>query len=99
MLGAEVVLWGETLTESQLRAEKLAAERNLVWVHPYDDPYIIAGQGTIALEMLEDAPDLDVLVVPIGGGGLIAGKAIGRRGIKPSFEIIGGEYARYPSVL
>jgi len=98
MLGAEVVLWGETLTESQLRAEKLAAERNLVWVHPYDDPYIIAGQGTIALEMLEDAPDLDVLVVPIGGGGLIAGNAIAARAIKPSMQIIGVECALYPSM-
>src|SRR5215472_13482122 len=97
MLGAEVVLWGETLTESQLRAEKLAAERNLVWVHPYDDPYIIAGQGTIALEMLEDAPDLDVLVVPIGGGGLIAGNAIAARSRKPTIEIVGAEAALYPS--
>ena len=71
-----VVLHGETLTEAQARAEAIAAERNLVWVHPYDDPHIIAGQGTIALEMLDDVPDLDVLVIPIGGGGLIAGCAI-----------------------
>jgi threonine dehydratase len=98
MLGAEVVLWGETLAESQLRAEKLAADRNLVWVHPYDDPHIIAGQGTIALEMLEDVPDLDILVVPIGGGGLIAGNAIAARGIKPSIQIVGVECALYPSM-
>src|SRR5579862_4391501 len=63
-LGATVVLDGETLTESQARAEEIANERNLVWVHPYDDPHIIAGQGTIALEMLEDAPDLETLVIP-----------------------------------
>ena len=60
-LGATVVLDGETLTEAQARAETIAAEHNLVWVHPYDDPHIIAGQGTIALEMLQDRPDLDVL--------------------------------------
>jgi threonine dehydratase len=98
MLGAEVVLWGETLAESQMRAETLAADRNLVWVHPYDDPSIIAGQGTIALEMLEEVPDLDVLVVPIGGGGLIAGNAIAARAIKPSIEIVGVECTLYPSM-
>ena len=90
-LGATVVLDGETLVEAQARAEAIAAERNLVWVHPYDDPHIIAGQGTIALEMLEDAPDLDTLVVPIGGGGLIAGNAIAARAKKPSIEIVGVE--------
>src|SRR6516164_1174979 len=82
--GASVMLDGETLTQAQARAEAIAVDRNLVWVHPYDDPYIIAGQGTIALEMLEDVPDLDILVVPIGGGGLIAGNAIAARAIKPS---------------
>ncbi len=97
-LGASVVLCGETLVEAQARAETLAAARDLVWVHPYDDPQIIAGQGTIALEMLEDAPGLDVLVVPIGGGGLIAGNAIAARGIKPSIEIVGVESALYPSM-
>ena len=68
-------------------------------MHPYDDPHVIAGQGTIALEMLEDAPDLDVLVVPIGGGGLIAGNAIAARGIRPSIEIVGVECALYPSMF
>ncbi len=97
-LGATIVLDGETLTESQARAEAIANERNLVWVHPYDDPHIIAGQGTIALEMLEKVPDLDVLVVPIGGGGLIAGCAIAARAIKPSIEIVGVESALYPSI-
>jgi threonine dehydratase len=98
MLGAEVVLSGETLLEAQYRADALAAERNLVWVHPYDDPHIIAGQGTIALEMLEEVPDLDVLVVPIGGGGLIAGNAIAARAVRPAIEIIGVECALYPSM-
>jgi threonine dehydratase len=97
-LGATVVLDGETLTESQARAEAIANERNLVWVHPYDDPHIIAGQGTVALEMLEKVPDLDVLVVPVGGGGLIAGCAIAARALKPSIEIVGVESALYPSM-
>ena len=78
-----MVLHGETVADAQVRAEQIAAERKLVWVHPYDDPHVIAGQGTIALEMLEEAPDLDVLVIPIGGGGLIAGNAIAARAIKP----------------
>ena len=98
MLGAEVVLSGETLLEAQHRADALAAERNLVWVHPYDDRRIIAGQGTIALEMLEEVPDLDVLVVPIGGGGLIAGNAIAARAVRPAIEIVGVECALYPSM-
>ncbi len=96
--GAEVVLYGETLAEAQARAEALAAERNLVWVHPYDDPYIIAGQGTIALEMLEAVADLDVLIVPIGGGGLIAGCAVAARGRRPKIEIVGVECTSYPSM-
>ncbi len=67
-------------------------------MHPYDDARIIAGQGTIALEMLEETPDLDVLVIPIGGGGLIAGNAIAARAVKPKIEIVGAEAALYPSV-
>ena len=96
--GAEVVLDGDTLVEAQARATAIAAARDLVWVHPYDDPRVIAGQGTIALEMLEEAPDLDCLVIPIGGGGLIAGNAIAARAVKPSIEIIGVECALYPSM-
>ena len=96
--GAAVVLHGETVADAQERAEEIAAQRKLVWVHPYDDLHVIAGQGTIALEMLEEAPDLDVLVIPIGGGGLIAGNAISARGAKPGIEIVGVECALYPSM-
>jgi threonine dehydratase len=95
--GAEVVLYGETLGEAQERAQALAAERHLTWVHPYDDPAVIAGQGTVAIEMLEDAPELEVLVVPVGGGGLIAGMAVAARTLKPEIEIVGAEAALYPS--
>ena len=96
--GGNVILEGETLAEAQARAEVIAAERNLVWVHPYDDPHIIAGQGTIALEMLDEVPDLEVLIVPIGGGGLIAGCAIAARANNPSIEIVGVEGVLYPSM-
>jgi threonine dehydratase len=94
--GAEVVLEGETIAEAQVRAEAIARERNLIWVHPYDDARVIAGQGTIAFEMLEEIPDLDLLVIPIGGGGLIAGNAVAARSIRPSIQIIGAEAALYP---
>jgi threonine dehydratase len=96
--GAEVVLEGETIADAQMRAEAIASERGLTWVHPYDDAKVIAGQGTIALEMLEEAPDLDLLVIPIGGGGLIAGNAVAARAIKPGIEIVGAEAALYPSM-
>jgi threonine dehydratase len=96
--GAEVVLHGESVAEAQSRCEQILAQRGLVLVHPYDDYRIIAGQGTIALEMLEEVPDLDVLVFPIGGGGLIAGNAIAGRAKNPAIEIIGAEAALYPSV-
>jgi threonine dehydratase len=97
--GAEVVLEGESVSEAQARAEMIARERGLTFVHPYDDAHIIAGQGTIALEMLEDVPDLDVLVVPIGGGGLIAGNAIAARALRPQLTVIGVEAALYPSMF
>ena len=94
---AEVLLVGESVAEAQVHAEKVARERGLTFVHPYDDPLVIAGQGTVALEMLEEAPDLDTLVIPIGGGGLIAGNAVAARAAKPSVKIIGAEAALYPS--
>jgi threonine dehydratase len=96
--GAEVVLDGHSISEAQSRAEAIARDRDLVWVHPYDDEFVIAGQGTIALEMFEEVPDLDVLVIPIGGGGLISGNAIAARAIRPSVEIVGAESALYPSM-
>jgi len=96
--GARVVLHGETLSEAHARAEAIARANDLVWVHPYDDPSIIAGQGTVALEMLDAEPALDVLVIPIGGGGLIAGCAIAARAKKPAIEIVGVECALYPSM-
>jgi threonine dehydratase len=95
--GASIVLEGETVAEAQVKAESLALERNLTWVHPYDDVRVIAGQGTITPEMLEDVPDLDTLVIPIGGGGLIAGNAIAARAFNPAIEVVGAEAAMYPS--
>ena len=96
--GAEVVLDGETISEAHTRAETIAKERNLVWVHPYDDIHVIAGQGTIALEMLEAIADLDMLVIPIGGGGLISGMAVAAKAVRPEIEIIGVEAMLYPSM-
>ena len=96
--GAEVVLHGATLAESMARAHAMAAEQGLVFIHPYDDLAIIAGQGTLALELLEDAPGLDMLVVPIGGGGLIAGCAAAAKGINPAIEIIGVQVASHASL-
>jgi threonine dehydratase len=96
--GAEVMLHGESVAEAQARCEQIQAQRGLVLVHPYDDPAIIAGQGTIALEMLEEVPQLDVMAIPIGGGGLIAGNAIAARAKNPAIEIVGAEAALYPSV-
>ena len=96
--GATVLLEGDTVAEARAVAERLRRERNLTFVHPYDDPDIVAGQGTIGLEMLEDAPDLDVIVVPIGGGGLIAGIAAAATALKPEIEIVGAETRLYASM-
>ena len=96
--GADVRLHGEGLDEAAAHAHQLAEEQGLLFVHPYDDPLVIAGQGTVALEMLERVPDLDVLVVPIGGGGLIAGCAVAAKGIRPDIEIIGVQTRRFPAM-
>ena len=96
--GARVVLHGDTLADAAEHAHLLAAAEGLVFVHPYDDPAVIAGQGTLALELLEDAPDLDMLVIPVGGGGLLAGCAVAATGIKPGIEVIGVEVAAYAAL-
>jgi threonine dehydratase len=96
--GAEVVLHGAMFDDAYARALEMAAAEGYVFVHPVDDPQIIAGAGTVGLEMLEAAPDLDTLVVPIGGGGLMSGIAIAARAIKPDIELIGVEAELYPSM-
>jgi threonine dehydratase len=96
--GAKVLLEGDNLFESGKHARALAARDDLVFVHPYEDPLVIAGQGTVGLEMLEAVPDLDALVVPVGGGGLISGISIAAKGLKPGIEIYGAESANYPSM-
>jgi len=95
--GAEVVLEGEGISEAEAVCERLLVERELTLVHPYDDPRVMAGQGTIALEMLADVPDLDMLVIPIGGGGLISGNAVAARAAQPNITVIGAQAALYPS--
>lgn len=97
--GADVVLHGESLSESAEEASRIAAERDLIFVHPYDDPAVIAGQGTIGLEILEQAPETEVLIVPLGGGGLISGIATATKALRPQIEIIGVQTQRYPSML
>jgi threonine dehydratase len=96
--GAKVVLKGDSLSAAREAADALARDGGLVFVHPYDDPAIIAGQGTIALELLGDRPDLDTLVVPIGGGGLISGIAVAAKAVNPRIEIIGVQSTLYPSM-
>ncbi|WEK49158.1 MAG: threonine ammonia-lyase [Candidatus Kaistia colombiensis] len=96
--GARVVVEGETLAACQVIAATIATETGAVWVHPYDDPHVIRGQGTIALEMLEDGPALDCILVPVGGGGLIGGIAIATKALSPQTEVIGVETELYPSM-
>lgn len=96
--GARVILHGNTLSESTTYAYQLKDREGLTFVHPYDDPLVVAGQGTVALEMLSDEPDLEMLVVPVGGGGLIAGMATAAAAMKPDIEMIGVETRMYPSL-
>jgi threonine dehydratase len=97
--GAEVVLHGDTLDESRSHARELAEREGLVFVHPYDDEAIVAGQGTLALEMLREQPDLDTLVIAIGGGGLIAGIATAAKAIRPGIRIVGVQTERFPAMV
>jgi threonine dehydratase len=97
--GAEVVLFGDDFDEAKAHAFQLADQRGLTFVHPYDDEKVIAGQGTIALEMLEAQPQLDMLCIAIGGGGLISGMSIAAKALKPEIEILGVETSRFPSML
>ncbi|ACT57770.1 threonine ammonia-lyase [Hirschia baltica] len=96
--GARVILHGEMLTESDAYARELEAKEGLTFIHPYDDAKVVAGQGTIALEMLEDQPDLEYLVVPVGGGGLIGGMTVAAKHINPDIHIVGVEPSMYPSL-
>lgn len=96
--GANVIIFGQTLEEAGKYARDYGSERGLTLVHPYDDPLIIAGQGTIAFEMLRAAPEIETLVVPIGGGGLISGMAIAAKSVKPDIRIIGVQARLYPSM-
>jgi threonine dehydratase len=96
--GAEVVLHGDTLSEAFENAQQIMRARGLTFVHPYDDAGVMAGQGTIGLEMLATTPELDMLVVPIGGGGLIAGIAVAAKGLSAGIEIIGVQTESYPSM-
>jgi threonine dehydratase len=96
--GAEVILTGETVEEAALFAREHGAKQGLTFVHPYDDPLVIAGQGTLALEMLGTAPEIDTLIIPIGGGGLISGIGVAAKAIKPGIRLIGVQAALYPSM-
>jgi threonine dehydratase len=96
--GATVVLKGDGLAAAREAAQSLGRERGLVFIHPYDDPAVVAGQGTIALELLADRSDLDTIIVPIGGGGLISGIAVAAKALAPRIEIVGVQSTLYPSM-
>ncbi len=96
--GAKVVLHGDMFDDSVAETLRLAEENEYTFIHPYDDPDLVAGQGTVGLEMIQQRPDLDTVVVPIGGGGLVAGVATAIKGIKPEVEIVGAEAESYASV-
>ncbi|WP_395618747.1 threonine ammonia-lyase [Sphingorhabdus sp.] len=97
-VGGKVVLFGETFDDAYKHARELEAEQGLTFVHPFDDPNVAAGQGTVALEMLESIPSLDMLVVPIGGGGLLSGMGTVARALKPDIGLIGVQAELYPSM-
>ena len=97
--GAEVVLHGDTLEEARAHAYRLADSEGLVFVHPYDDEAVAAGQGTLGLEMLRAVPDLDTLVIAVGGGGLIAGVATAAKALRPDIEVIGVQTSRFPAMV
>lgn len=97
-VGGKVVLFGETFDEAYAHARQLENDLGLIFVHPFDHPHIAAGQGTVALEMLEDVPELDTLVIPIGGGGLASGMAVAAKAIKPDIRLIGVEAQLFPSM-
>src|SRR5919202_566547 len=96
--GARVILHGELLDEAFAEAQRLKEAEGLTFLHPFDEPDVIAGQGTVTLEFLEDAPDIDALVVPIGGGGLMSGMAIAAKALRPDLEVIGVQAELYPSM-
>ncbi len=98
-VGGNVVLEGESYDEAYAHARKLEQELGLTFVHPFDDPQVAAGQGTVALEMLEDVPDLEVLAIPVGGGGLASGMGVIARDINPDIKLIGVEAELYPSMF
>ncbi len=97
--GATVILHGASLVEADAEARRIAAEQGLTFIHPYDDPLVIAGQGTCAMEMLEDVPQLDAMIVPVGGGGLISGCAIAAKAMKPGLKVYGAQSALYPAMF
>ncbi|MEO1920373.1 MAG: threonine ammonia-lyase [Sphingomonadales bacterium CG12_big_fil_rev_8_21_14_0_65_65_10] len=98
MVGGKVELFGETFDEAYAHARELERERGLTFVHPFDDPQVASGQGTVALEMLEDAPELDMLAIPIGGGGLSSGMGTAAKALRPEIEVIGVEAQLYPAL-
>ncbi len=97
-VGGKVVLYGETFDEAYAHARELEQDLGLTFIHPFDDPDVAAGQGTVALEMLEDVPELDTLVIPIGGGGLASGMSVAARAINPDIQLIGVEAGLFPSM-
>ena len=97
--GAEVILHGDTLEEARSHALTLAQQQHLTFVHPFDDDAIMAGQGTVALEMLQQVPELDTLIVAVGGGGLIAGMSTVAKALKPDMEVVGVQTSRFPAMV